>query len=308
MRDEQKTKEQLINELKVLRQQISEVKGSEQHYRCVIEDVADVIYTLSPSGAIMSLNPAFEKITGLSHVDWIGNNFAQIIHPADLSTAMENFQYALSGVAQSKFELRILTKSGEYLVGEFTATPQIQDGRVVRVLGIARDITEQKKMEEKLRALSLTDELTGLYNRRGFFALVDHLLKSVKRRNTRVLMLYADLDNMKGINDSLGHQVGDKALVYTANLLKATYRESDIIARIGGDEFVVVPVGTNGDTIEVITARLQKNIDTYNAKSSRRFRISMSLGVSCYDPKFPCSIDEMLAQGDKAMYEEKKLK
>jgi diguanylate cyclase (GGDEF)-like protein len=121
-------------------------------------------------------------------------------------------------------------------------------------------------------------------------------------------MLCADLDNMKGINDSLGHQVGDKALVDTANLLKATYRESDIIARIGGDEFVVVPVGTNGDTIEVITARLQKNIETYNAKSNRRFRISMSLGISCYDPKFPCSIDEMLAQGDKAMYEKKKLK
>ncbi len=308
MGNEEKTQDQLLTELAALRQQISEVKSSELRYRSLVENIADVIYTLSPSGTIMSLNPAFEKITGLSAAEWIGKNFAQIIHPADLTSAIEKFQYAMRGGTPPKFELRTLTKSGEYLVGEFTATPQIQDERVVSILGIARDITEQKKMEEKLRTLSLTDELTGLYNRRGFFTLIEQVLRSARRQNRGVFMLYADLDNMKQINDSLGHQVGDRVLVDTANLLRATYRESDILARVGGDEFIVIPVGTGGDTIEAVASRLQRSTEAYNAKSNRGYKLSMSWGIAYYDPENPCSIDELLAQGDKAMYQRKKLK
>ncbi|MEJ2323606.1 MAG: GGDEF domain-containing protein, partial [Nitrospirota bacterium] len=94
-----------------------------------------------------------------------------------------------------------------------------------------------------MRSLSLTDELTGLSNRRGFFNLVDQLLKMAKRMNTVIYMLYADLDSLKSINDVYGHHEGDNILKDVAHILKTTYRESDIVARIGGDEFVVIPVG-----------------------------------------------------------------
>ncbi len=164
------------------------------------------------------------------------------------------------------------------------------------------------KVQEKQRVMSITDELTGIYNRRGFFTLAEQRLKLAKRQRRGIFMLYADVDGLKTINDTLGHQEGDMALVDTAKLLKATYRESDIIARIGGDEFVVIPVGSAGDDIETITARLQKNLDHHNATENRDYTLSISIGIACYDPENPCSIDKLLATGDRIMYEHRKIK
>ncbi len=171
--------------------------------------------------------------------------------------------------------------------------------------GIIRDITERKKMEKELDALLITDELTGLHNRRGFFTLVQHHLKIADRLKKGIFMLYTDMDDLKWINDSFGHKEGDAALIDIANVLKTNFRESDIIARLGGDEFVVLPVGTTGDCIEIITARLKKALEIHNSKSSRSYNLSASVGVVYYDPESPCSIDEMLTQADKLMYEQK---
>jgi diguanylate cyclase (GGDEF)-like protein len=121
-------------------------------------------------------------------------------------------------------------------------------------------------------------------------------------------MLYADLDNLKMINDTFGHQEGDKALSDIAAILKSTFRDSDIVARIGGDEFAVLPIGTGGNNIEKITGRLQKNLQSHNENKGCRYILSISFGIACYDPACPCSIDELLAQGDAMMYRQKKLK
>ena len=164
------------------------------------------------------------------------------------------------------------------------------------------------RVQREIRSLLLRDYLTGLYNRRGFFTLVEHLFKVAKRQNKGMFMLYADLDNLKRINDTWGHQEGDSALIDVANILKKNYRESDIIARIGGDEFVVIPVGTEGDRVELILHRLHKAVELHNLKSSHEYKISISAGLSFYNPENPSSIDELLAQGDKSMYEWKKLK
>jgi len=167
---------------------------------------------------------------------------------------------------------------------------------------------EHAGMQEKQRVMAITDELTGLCNRRGFFTLAEQQLNLAKRQKKGICMLYADVDNLKGINDTLGHQKGDLALIDTSNLLKATFRESDIIARIGGDEFVVIPVGPERDNVEIITARFQQNLKNHNAKRSRSYKLSISFGVAYFDPENPCSIDELLAQGDKMMYDQKRLK
>jgi two-component system cell cycle response regulator len=167
---------------------------------------------------------------------------------------------------------------------------------------------EHVKMQEKQRLMAITDELTGLCNRRGFFNLAEQQLNLAKRQKRGIFMLYADVDNLKGINDTLGHQKGDQALIDVSHLLKATFRESDIIARIGGDEFVVIPVGPGRNTIEIINTRFQQNLKKLNEKKNRRYELSISIGVVHYDPEKPCSIDELLAQGDKKMYEQKRLK
>jgi diguanylate cyclase (GGDEF)-like protein len=178
--------------------------------------------------------------------------------------------------------------------------------KTVKIL--KENVAKRKNMEEQLYNLSITDELTGLYNRRGFFTLAEHRLKLAKRQTIGLLLLYADLDNLKEINDTFGHEEGDKLLRETGNILKSTYRNSDIVARIGGDEFVVFPVGTTEDHIEILTSRLQKNIEIYNAKSNSSYKLSISIGVSAYYPKSVTTIDGLLAEADKLMYKHKMCK
>ena len=161
------------------------------------------------------------------------------------------------------------------------------------------------KMQQEIRNLTLRDELTGIYNRRGFFALMEYQFNMAKRSKTGLFMLYADLDNLKLINDTLGHQEGDRALIETADILGNNFRQSDIIARIGGDEFVVFPVGTSTDCVDKILGRLQKALEAYNAENNRGYSLSISAGISFYDPERPCSIDDLLAKADRSMYERK---
>jgi len=165
---------------------------------------------------------------------------------------------------------------------------------------------EHATMHEKLHTISLRDDLTGLYNRRGFFTLAEHLLRTAKRQQTGLSILYCDLDDLKGINDALGHQKGDWALIDTANVLKETFRDSDIIARIGGDEFIVMPIETTEESLEIVVNRLQRAVETDNARSKREYRLSISTGAAYFDPWSPITIDELLSQADKSMYKQKR--
>ena len=167
---------------------------------------------------------------------------------------------------------------------------------------------EHAKKHERLYDISLHDELTGLYNRRGFFTLSEHLLKTAKRQQKGIFMLYGNLDSLKRINDILGHQKGDWALIDIANILKETFRGSDIIARLGGDEFAVMPIETTGDNIGIVLNRLEKAIESDNAKNKRAYELSLSLGTAYFDPLSPCTVDELLSQADKSMYEQKRSK
>ena len=313
MGESRKTEERRPQEMETVHQQFPEPGLKEQYesshdYLTLLHNVSDVIYSLSPDGIITSLNPAFEMVTGLSCAEWIGKSFAQIIHPDDLPLAIEKFLAALRGELSPKFELRTISSSGNYVTGEFTTTPQMQNGKVVKILGIARDITEHKQTAEKLRSLSLYDDLTGLYNRRGFLPLAEKFLNLANRQKQDLLMIYLDLNDLKVINDTRGHQEGDQALMDIAQILKKTYRVVDIIARMGGDEFAVIPVGAAKNDIEIVTSRLQKNIEAHNAANTRNYALSISCGVSYYDIEDPCSVDEFISRADRMMYEQKRLR
>ncbi len=169
-------------------------------------------------------------------------------------------------------------------------------------------LTIRKKQEDKLISISLSDELTGLYNRRGFFNLAGHQLKISNRQKQKVFMMYLDVDNFKEINDSFGHEEGDNALIDIANILKQSFRESDIVARIGGDEFVVFPMGTSKECINKSPVFLKEKLDTHVADNGTLYNLSVSIGIACYDPENPCTIDELLCQTDKLMYKQKKQK
>jgi diguanylate cyclase (GGDEF)-like protein len=164
-------------------------------------------------------------------------------------------------------------------------------------------------MEEKLRVLSFVDDLTGLHNRRGFLTLAEQQVKIANRTKGKMLLIFIDLDHMKWINDTYGHPQGDQALREMATILRETFRESDIIARMGGDEFAVLTIEGVGESEDLLTARLLENIACHNnGKGNPNLKLSISMGTATYDPRSSCLIDELLGRADQSMYEQKRMK
>lgn len=162
-----------------------------------------------------------------------------------------------------------------------------------------------RKSKEALIALSLRDELTGLYNRRGFLTLAEQQLKAANRATKGLLMIFADLDGMKDINDTLGHRQGDGALIDTARILRKTFRESDIIARYGGDEFIILSLENTESGAEMFEKRLREHLENHNKYEGRPYTLSLSTGFARYDPENPLSIKDLLVEADRIMYGKK---
>ena len=200
-------------------------------------------------------------------------------------------------------------KNGVSFPVRYTSTPIMEDDAILGAVVVFADITEQKNMEEKLRESALTDELTSLFNRRGFMTLADKMIKISLRDKTDLLLIYADFDNLKWINDTLGHTIGDQALQEAAALLQDTFRLADVVARLGGDEFVILCTANSalGDE-KTILNRLSESIETANRLTDRQYPLSLSIGVGRCDHPTPCSIDELLRRADRAMYKNKENK
>jgi len=160
-------------------------------------------------------------------------------------------------------------------------------------------------MDRELRHLALTDELTCLYNRRGFFAAAVQQLRQATRKGQNLLLLYCDVDNLKKINDSFGHREGDLALIHAADALEHAFRNSDILARLGGDEFVVLAPEASVETQDMLLRRLEKCLKNSHPDKSR-YQLSLSVGVARFVPKHAVSLGELMAQADEAMYEQKR--
>ena len=164
---------------------------------------------------------------------------------------------------------------------------------------------KQYLLRAELSSLAITDELTGLYNRRGFLSLTERQLKLGRRSGREMLLFFIDVDGLKHINDSFGHSEGDLALTRTAEVLGKTFRDSDVLARLGGDEFAALAIEASGHTEATVMARLRRNLEMVSTNESR-YLLSLSLGVVRFDPRTASSLDLVMLQADRAMYQAKK--
>jgi diguanylate cyclase (GGDEF)-like protein/PAS domain S-box-containing protein len=284
------------------------LKESEERYRVLTERSLVGVY-LVQDNIFQYVNPAFAHIHGCEPEQMIGRiGPMRFIIPDDHEKTRESILKRKTGENDGDLlELRIMRTDGAIRSVEVYGSRAIFNGRPAE-LGTLLDVTEKKVLEEKLQAMSMVDELTGLYNRRGFFTISDQQVRIANRMKSDMLCFFIDLDGMKGINDTLGHKEGDEALIATATILRETFREADVIGRIGGDEFAVLALGTSGIGADELKHRLQKQVDFYNARAEKPYELALSIGAAGHDCHSLQSTEELLSVADELMYREKKEK
>ncbi|MBI4826425.1 MAG: diguanylate cyclase [Nitrospirae bacterium] len=275
----------------------------------ILAAAGEGIIGLDTGGHHTFVNPAAARMLGYSVEELIGKRSHELWHhtkpDGSHHPSKECPIYAAftDGVVHHETGDVFWRKDGSSFPVEYKSTPIVEQGNVIGAVVAFSDITEMIKLREELKKLSITDALTGFYNRRGFIAFATPKLKLSLRKMEKILLIYADMDNLKPINDNYGHQEGDKALAEIANILKSTFRESDILARLGGDEFAILAIDACDE--KVIHERIQKNIDAYNKTVNPVYKLSLSIGIVCYDPGKPCTLDELLSKADTLMYNNK---
>jgi len=283
---------------------------TEAHFRNAFDYAAIGMALVSPQGAWLRVNRSLCELVGYSEEELLRSSFQSITHAEDVGNDLANLYRLIQGETPTcQVEKRYVHKLGQvvWAMNSVSLVHDSEDNPAHFIFQI-QDISERKRAESALQSLSLVDELTGLYNRRGFLAVTEQYLESFQRSDNGLVVLYADLDGLKGINDSLGHLEGDRALVRTAEVLKEAFRSSDIIARLGGDEFVLLASVGADESAESLTDRLQQKIALVNAQRNRPYNLSISIGVAHYDPNEACTIEELMGRADRVMYEEKRKK
>ncbi len=294
------------DEIKARRMAEESMVETVTRYRALYERALHCVYVHDLDGRFLDANETTLNLLGYTGDEVRSLNLMSLIDKNQLPLASKTIKEIRERGSQSsprQFKLR--KKNGEHVWLETDACLIYRNEKPYAIQGIALDITGRKQWEQQLRKLSLIDSLTGLYNRRGFFRHAEHQMKIARREKNRLTLVFADVDDLKSINDTWGHGEGDKALVETAAFLKTVFRESDIIARVGGDEFVVLALENGGRDAASGLVRLSANLEAYNASRNNVAPLSISTGAACYQPEQPCSIDELLARADKLMYKQK---
>ena len=236
--------------------------------------------------------------------------------PASISAFAARNSFAEPALASLEIQRR--RERGERIIGERI---ELADGRIVErdflpVVGpegahlgnlwLHRDVTERVQNQQKIEEMSVRDELTGLYNRRGFLARGQRCLDEAQRSHRAPILFFVDLNGMKPINDQLGHEEGDRALVDTARLLEEAFGPKDLVARLGGDEFVALVSDPEARPPSAFERALRDLVTKFNESCQRLYRVSVSIGATEFDPDAPCTIEQLLGSADAQMYAAKR--
>jgi diguanylate cyclase (GGDEF)-like protein/PAS domain S-box-containing protein len=297
-----------------LRRAAEEVAASEQHYRLLTEHTSDLVRLLdAETGRATYVSPSVERLLGYSPAEFLALPALSLIHADDMPAIQRFLREIKVPVALDGLDTyRLRNKAGDYRWFEARwVARQDERGAVVELHTVARDVTERKLAEEQLRVqaselqrLTFKDELTGLYNRRGFLKMAEQSFEQAEREGRPAALAFVDLNGMKRINDELGHDMGDAALCDAASVLLAAHGDADVIARLGGDEFVVFALDVAARDLDRLRRKLRELSDEQVARHARPYRLSMSVGAA-FMPGTAASIAQLLDEADAAMYAQK---
>ena len=251
---------------------------------------------------LMEFSPAALLVVGLDGVIWFANQAAERLFRRD-AEELKGTEFPFALQVDESDEVEFPLPGGDVAIAELQVVETTWGDNEACLVSMW-DVTENVRLRQQLEELSVTDELTGLSNRRGFMILAEQQRKLVKRGHSMVL-LYMDLNDFKTINDTLGHNAGDEALVETAQVLRTCVRESDILARMGGDEFAALLVDSEVEFAQAAPGRLQAAFDRRNAGKTTAYDLSISCGCAPYLGDDPVSLEELIARADELMYADK---
>jgi diguanylate cyclase (GGDEF)-like protein/PAS domain S-box-containing protein len=287
------------------RKQLEEtVKKSEERYRTVLEEIQDSYFEIDLAGNLTFVNGSMCRTLGYSKEELIGMNYRVFVADEDIDSVYRYFSLVYrKGETLEGLSYKFVKKDGTIGFGELSVSAiKDETGAVIAFRGIARDSTERKRLEHELAEIATHDFLTGLPNRMLLHDRLDVGLSQAQRNKTRLALIMLDLDRFKVVNDTFGHGVGDKVLKVAGERLVALVRKSDTVARVGGDEFLVLlpQIAKTEDSTRVA----QKILEAFRKPfefGDFQVRVTTSVGIAIY-PQDGEDIDSLLNTADTAMY------
>jgi diguanylate cyclase (GGDEF)-like protein/PAS domain S-box-containing protein len=277
-----------------------------------MHSIPDILYSLDGEGRFVDINheSLTSQLLGYSRDELIGKRFLDFVDEDDKEKVSVIFNALTLSHRPYSGENQFRVKAKEGFVLWFENLSQYTydgTGALVREDGVLRDITSKKVIESELTTYATMDILTDVFNRRVGIAMLEKNLQIAKRNGSRLVINFLDVNGLKQVNDTYGHNEGDKLIVTVASVLKSCARNSDIIARMGGDEFLYILPDCSVEGAARVWERMTAEFEKINATGKNQYVISVSRGCAVYDPSYPQTADELIALADKLMYEDKKI-
>jgi len=292
----------------IKKQAVNKSVDNDDLYKDIVLSTNTLIWRTDTEGKLTFLNPSWTRGYGYDDGSMIGKPLSDFLMSQAAEHYINAFRNCLIGESITGLETTFLSNKGEEIDLAMNMVPVYDAEGIVGTQGSAFDVTEQKHADEMLQYISAKDELTGLYNLHTFMSMTEQQIKSALREKKAMLIIYAGVDGMEAINEIQGRESGDSVLVDVADILRKTFREADILARSGGDEFIISTLVSSRDHDTLIIDRLNASINEYNAGKGDDILLSVSFGAAFHDLENPGSINEVLSQADEKMHDVKESK
>ncbi|WP_246589422.1 sensor domain-containing diguanylate cyclase [Desertibacillus haloalkaliphilus] len=294
---------QLLHEKEQIKDRLMVVSNKKEEYENLFNSLDGAIYSFDLSNQDIYYSAGINEVYGYSQDAFKDHHelWKEMVHEEDVTKVEEAEKQLLTGETV-RVEYRILhPELGQRWLIKISSPTLNKDGILTKINGQFMDITDRKELENKLKQMAYYDELTDLPNRKYLYSYIRKALARAKRSKHNFSLMFIDLDDFKIVNDTMGHEVGDKLLKAVVNRINDCIREEDLIARIGGDEFIVVFEETTKDQIEVISSRLFNSVALPYTIDENEVNISVSIGISMY-PDDGEDKETLIDHADKAMY------
>ena len=288
---------------------------SDTRFNSIFESAAAGMALISVEGRFLQVNRSFCDLLGYSEAELHQSNVLATTHPDDVPNAAALLRAIAAGAGGPfRLEKRYVTRAGRVVIA-MVSIGVVRDlqGRNRYCVCHVENITARRRAEENvaryaadLRSLALTDDLTGLHNRRGFRTVAEQICAAQSRNRQPLMLVALDVDYLKAINDTWGHEAGDRAIVVVATALTGAFRTSDVIARVGGDEFLCLLPNAGDDDVTQIRLRIASRIARHLEELPQEFPVTVTVGVAVAAPRANVHLDTLMREADRALYDSKR--